>query len=72
MEPTYVLRVSGMHCGSCALLIDDTLEDIPGVRSSQTSAKQGRTSVQTQPGQCDVEEITAAIKELGYTPEIQR
>ncbi|WP_419503913.1 cation transporter [Lentzea aerocolonigenes] len=25
-----------MHCGSCALLIDDVLEDLPGVLSTQT------------------------------------
>jgi cation transport ATPase len=34
---TYTFRVEGMHCGSCALLIDDALEDLPGVRSTLTS-----------------------------------
>ncbi|MET9835538.1 heavy-metal-associated domain-containing protein [Streptomyces sp. NPDC006385] len=31
-----VLHIEGMHCTSCGLLIDDELEDIPGVRSSRT------------------------------------
>lgn len=29
-----VLKVEGMHCSSCGLLIDDELEEVPGVRSS--------------------------------------
>jgi copper chaperone len=42
---TYVFQVEGMHCGSCALLIDDTLEDLPGVHNTQTTMKQGRSTV---------------------------
>lgn len=65
---TITFRVEGMHCGSCALLIDDTLEDLPGVRASQTSVKTGRARVDldatTTPG-----EIIAAIQGLGYTAE---
>ena len=42
---THTFRVQGMHCGSCALLIDDTLADLPGVRNTQTSMKRARTTV---------------------------
>jgi copper chaperone CopZ len=28
---TLEISISGMHCGSCALLIDDVLADLPGV-----------------------------------------
>jgi len=43
---THVFRVQGMHCASCSLLIDDTLEDLPGIAGSQTDAKAGRSTVQ--------------------------
>ncbi|MFP5377090.1 MAG: heavy-metal-associated domain-containing protein [Acidimicrobiia bacterium] len=28
---TTELRVDGMHCASCGMLIDDAVEDLPGV-----------------------------------------
>ncbi|WP_405137755.1 cation transporter [Nocardia sp. NBC_01388] len=40
---TYVFLVDGMHCGSCALLIDDALDDLAGVRGTETSKKTGLT-----------------------------
>lgn len=58
--------VSGMHCGSCALLIDDALEDLPGIISTQTSVKSARTAVDLDPDQTGVQEVVATITELGY------
>lgn len=63
---THVFRVEGMHCGSCALLIDDALEDLPGVRSTQTTVKQGRSTVELDPSQSTPEDVIHAIEELGY------
>ncbi|WP_439659455.1 heavy-metal-associated domain-containing protein [Lentzea sp. HUAS TT2] len=63
---THVFRVEGMHCGSCALLIDDALEDLPGVRSTQTTVKQGRSTVELDPSRSTPEDVVLAIEELGY------
>lgn len=65
--PTIVhtFRIEGMHCASCALLIDDTLEDLPGVRSTQTSMKRGRSIVELEPGTTPAD-VIAAVGELGY------
>ena len=63
---TLVFRVEGMHCGSCALLIDDALEDLPGVQSTQTTVKQGRSTVELDPSQSTPEDVIRAIEELGY------
>ncbi len=63
---THVFRVEGMHCGSCALLIDDALEDLPGVQSTQTTVKQGRSTVELDPSQSTPEDVIRAIEELGY------
>ena len=43
---THIFRVHGMHCGGCALLIDDALEELPGVRSTQTRAKKWLSTVE--------------------------
>ena len=63
---THVFQVEGMHCGSCALLIDDTLEDLPGVHATQTTINQGRSVVELDPGQSSPEDVIRAIEELGY------
>lgn len=63
---TYVFRVEGMHCGSCALLIDDAMEDLPGVYRSQTTVKAGRSTVELDVSQSSLQEVISVIKELGY------
>lgn len=64
-DTTFHLRVDGMHCASCGLLIDETLEELPGVRASQTSVRTGRTTVVASG--IGPAELVAAIGEAGYT-----
>ena len=66
MATTHVFEVSGMHCGSCALLIDDALEDLPGVLGTQTMVKQGRATVELDLGRSSPDDVVRAIEELGY------
>ncbi|MGH3739193.1 MAG: heavy-metal-associated domain-containing protein [Micromonosporaceae bacterium] len=63
---TLTFRVEGMHCASCGMLIDDTLEDLDGVRRAQTSVKAGRTTVDLDPAACEPTDVIAAIAEAGY------
>ncbi|MGH3313005.1 MAG: cation transporter [Streptomyces sp.] len=61
-----VLVVEGMHCSSCGLLIDDELEDIPGVRSSTTDVHSGRTTVRLEEGSgVDTVALVAAVRRAG-------
>ncbi|MGW5441608.1 heavy-metal-associated domain-containing protein [Nocardia asteroides] len=69
---THVFRIEGMHCGSCALLIDDTLEDLPGVGGTQTSMKKGLSTVELDVAVTSAEDVIAAITELGYTAVVTR
>jgi len=57
-----------MHCGTCTLLIDDVLSDVPGVLSSRTSLTPAHTTVTVDPTQVDDDQILGAIQELGYPP----
>jgi copper chaperone len=66
MTATYTFAVTGMHCGSCGMLIDESLEDLAGVTRSETSYRAGRTIVTVDPGRVTVEQITAAIAQTGY------
>ena len=64
---THVFRVDGMHCGSCPLLIDDTLEDLPGVSRSQTELKAARSTVWLDTTHTDPQQVIETISDLGYT-----
>ena len=66
-----ILSVQGMHCGSCGLLIDEALEDLAGVRRSQTSLRAGTTTVQVDLDTCPVEALVAEIADLGYTAGVR-
>ncbi|SDM87653.1 Copper chaperone CopZ [Lentzea albidocapillata subsp. violacea] len=63
---THVFQVGGMHCGSCAMLIDDALEDLPGVRNTQTTMKHQRSTVELDRTLTSTQDVIAAIEGLGY------
>ncbi len=63
---TVELETSGMHCGSCAMLIDMTLADIAGVESSSTDHANGTTVVTFDDAVTSVDAIIDAIRGVGY------
>lgn len=62
-----VLRVTGMHCASCGMLVDEALEDLPGVLRASTKVRKERTVVEFDDDQTNVHWMVAVIAELGYT-----
>ena len=66
--PTITLSVVGMHCGSCGMTIDETLEDLRGVQSSRTNVRKGMTIVEHD-GKLKTKQIVNAVKKLGYGAE---
>jgi Cu+-exporting ATPase len=63
---TVVFTIEGMHCTSCSLNIDMSLEDINGVLESSTNFAQGKTTVVYKPEVTTVVALQAKIKEVGY------
>lgn len=63
---TLTFRVEGMHCASCALVIDDSLADLPGVRDTRTRAKTGLSAVTLDLAQSRPQDVISAIEQLGY------
>lgn len=62
---TVTLQVEGMHCASCPLLVDDCLEDVPGVHRSATDLRHGRSRVEAD-DDVDDTALVAAVAEAGY------
>ncbi len=66
------LKIEGMHCSSCAMLIDGDLEDLEGVKSANTNYAKGETEVEIDEDKLSDKEIIDAIKKIGYTAIPQR
>jgi copper chaperone CopZ len=64
---TLRFAVTGMHCASCGLLIDDAVEELAGVERCETDSRRGRTVVRADLDVATVEDIVAAIADAGYT-----
>jgi copper chaperone CopZ len=61
------LTVEGMHCGSCVALIEETLNEREGVTAALVDLDSARAVVEYDPSTLDVEEIRAAIADVGYS-----
>jgi copper chaperone CopZ len=62
-----VLKTGGMHCSSCSMLIEMTVQDLPGVRAAKADYGSGVTRVDFDPAAISVDRIVAAIVEAGYS-----
>lgn len=60
------LQISGMHCTSCALNIDDEMEELLGVISSRTNYAKSQTVVEYDSQKVKVKDLEKVIKTLGY------
>ena len=63
--PQVVLEIEGMHCSSCGLLIDDELEEVPGVRSARTDVRKGRSVVRLEDADLDPTLLVKAVQGAG-------
>ena len=65
-EVTTTLETSGMHCQSCAMLIEMNVSDLAGVSSVKADYATGETAVTYDPDQVDVDAIVEEIAKAGY------
>ncbi len=72
MAATVTVRLNtyDMHCGSCAMLVKMTVEELGGVESAESDYPSGITEVVYDPDIVTVDEIIAAIVSAGYRAEV--
>lgn len=63
---TIILKITGMHCSSCAMNIDFELEDLDGVKEAKTNYAQQKSQVTYDPNKVTIEQMAQVIKKLGY------
>ena len=61
---TINLKVSGMSCGHCVGSVKGALKSVPGVENADV--KIGSVTVQFDPAQATVEQISDAVEDAGY------
>ena len=60
------LDIEGMHCGSCALLIEHTLNKTEGIQQANVNFSAEKATVTFDEAKIQLAEIQEAIKHLGY------
>lgn len=61
------IKIKGMHCSSCAMLIEDGLSEIAGVVEVKVSYEKGCADVSFDEKKTSTEDIKKAIKKEGYS-----
>ena len=67
---TATIKTTGMHCHSCAMLVQMNVGDVPGVESVTVDAAAGTTDVTFDAEVTDVASIAEAIRSAGYGAEV--
>ncbi len=63
---TMDLAVTGMHCGSCAALIEETLTRQTGIEGASVDLGAARARVTFDPSATGVDDVCALVAGLGY------
>ncbi|MCI0542316.1 heavy metal translocating P-type ATPase [bacterium] len=61
-----VLKVKGMHCASCSVLIDKLVGKQPGVTAIQTNYGAEKTAIEFDETKITIEKIDEFVHKLGY------
>jgi copper chaperone CopZ len=63
---TATLDIAGMHCGSCAALIEETLGGTSGVASIHVDLAANKAEVGFDPETVSLDDLCGTISGLGY------
>ncbi|MBS3061065.1 MAG: copper-translocating P-type ATPase [Candidatus Diapherotrites archaeon] len=64
------LQVSGMHCASCAIIIDKSLRKIQGVKDSNVNYSTAKAMVEFDEKETKIDELIMAVKKSGYEASV--
>ncbi len=60
------LGLSGMYCAACAIVIEDALLKVPGVREVQVQAASQRARILVDPASASLSAMVSAVQRVGY------
>src|SRR3954447_16991288 len=65
---TLAIDVGGMTCASCVRRVEKSLTKVPGVAEANVNLATHRATVQFDPAQASIAQLTGAIDKAGYSP----
>ena len=71
-QVTSEFQITGMTCGGCAAGVKMTVKKLDGVVKVDASYDKGNAVVTYDPNKVTAEQITEAIKKLGYEAELKK
>lgn len=66
MTEKIILTISGMHCASCAKIIESTFEEKEGIGSISVNYDSRKAFIELDPQKTNLNEIKSEIETLGY------
>ena len=60
------IKISGMHCASCALNIEKSLQDMEGVEDAQVNFGTEKATVKYDPDKLKLPELEKKVEDTGY------
>lgn len=61
------INITGMHCRSCEILLENELSQIAGVKKVESSYKKGVVEISYDKKKPDESEIEKAVRQVGYS-----
>lgn len=68
---TKIYKIQGMHCASCATIIEKTLSKVEGVKKAQANYGTESLEIDFDPQKISPQALSDKIKPLGYTLKIE-
>jgi copper chaperone len=66
------IKVLGMSCQHCVSSVEKALKDLKGVRDLNVSLDQEKADINYDESEVDLKAMKKAIKDAGYTAELQK
>ncbi len=61
------IKISGMHCASCALNIEKSLQELEGVKEAQVNFGTEKATVEYDPDKVELQDLERSVEDVGYT-----
>lgn len=64
------IKIEGLDCSACVMIIDDVLEELNGVKSAKTNYAKEQVEVEFDEKKVSIEAMLKIIKKAGYNPSV--
>ncbi|MDL2246302.1 cation transporter [Methanobrevibacter sp. OttesenSCG-928-K11] len=63
------IKVNGMHCGSCAFAVENSIKDLDGINDAKVDLDTGTVDLDYDSDKVSKTDIDEAVKEAGFSVE---